>query len=214
MSITNTEKQARFRKKETLKRGAEQIFREWQTHPTGSHMSDGEVLGLLEKAYELPTGWTDQDYENAVKRLEQLRLDFLTNSRDLSNDVHKARSTDPETGQVRFRPGMVDQARLDTEIAHELARHLISAVKLSKATDVASAAAIMEVVRSVARDMIVSAEVSRSFATASCLAALPQYLDRPEWFVEEFADLLKDRLGNELSRKLGTALLAPKKEWS
>jgi hypothetical protein len=63
MNITNSEKQARFRKKEVLKRGVEQIFREWQMHPTGSRIPAEDVVELLEKASELPAGWTDEDYQ-------------------------------------------------------------------------------------------------------------------------------------------------------
>lgn len=212
MNITNSEKQARFRKKEVLKRGVEQIFREWQMHPTGSRIPAEDVVELLEKASELPAGWTDEDYQWAVNRLEQLRLDLLTNAHDLSNDVNVAHSTDPKTGQVRFKPGMVDQARNDVEAGHELARHLISAIRLSKCSEVATTAAIMEVVRHVARDLVLSPEVPRSRATTVCLAALPQSSDRPEWFVDEMLNMLRDRLGNNLCRQIGSKMISGKKE--
>lgn len=212
MNITNSEKQARFRKKEILKRGTEQIFRAWQTHLTGSHIPAEEVLELLEKASELPAGWTDGDYQQAVNKLEQLRLDLLTNAHDLSTDVNAAHSTNPKTGQVRFKPGMIDTARSDVEAGHELARHLISAIRLSKCGEVATTAAIMEAVRHVARDLVVSPEVPRSRATTACLAALPGCLDRPEWFVEEMVDLLRDRLGNHLCTQIGFKLSSGARE--
>lgn len=212
MNITNSEKQARFRKKEVLKRGVEQIFREWQMHPTGSRIPAEDVVELLEKASELPAGWTDEDYQWAVNRLEQLRLDLLTNAHDLSNDVNVAHSTDPKTGQVRFKPGMVDLAKNDVEAGHELARHLISAIRLSKCSEVATTAAIMEVVRHVARDLVLSPEVPRSRATTVCLAALPQSSDRPEWFVDEMLNMLRDRLGNNLCRQIGSKMISGKKE--
>lgn len=206
MNITNSEKQARFRKKEVLKRGVEQIFRDWQMHIMGSHIPPEEVLELLEKASELPAGWTDDDYQQTVDKLEQLRLDLLTNAHDLSNDVNTAQSTDPKTGQVRFKPGMVDMARSDVEAGHELARHLISAIRLSKSGEVATTAAIMEVVRHVARNLILSPEIPRSRATTTCLAALPQCLDRPEWFVDEMVNMLRDRLGSDLCSQIASKL--------
>lgn len=213
MSITNTEKQARFRKKEVLKRGAEQIFKEWQMHPMGSRTPAEEVYGLLEKACELPPGWTDGDYANAMSRLEQLRLDFLTNSHDLSNDVNVARSTDPNTGKTRLGNGAVEKAQLDVEVGYDLARHLISAIKLSKATEVAATAAIMEVVRSVGRDLLVAPEIPRSRATTACIAALPEYHSRPDWFAEEMAALMQERLGRQLCREIAEKLLSGRKEW-
>jgi hypothetical protein len=212
MNITNSEKQARFRKKEVLKRGTEQIFREWQMHPTGSRIPPEDVLSLIEKASELPAGWTDEDYQRAVDRLEQLRLDLLSNAHDLSTDVNVAHSTDPKTGQVRFKPGMVDLARNDVEAGHELARHLISAIRLSKCSEVATTAAIMEVVRHVARDLVLSPEIPRSRATTACLATLPQSSDRPDWFVDEMLNMLRDRLGNSLCRQIASKIMTGKKE--
>lgn len=213
MNITNSEKQARFRKKEVLKRGSEQIFREWQMHAMGSNIPPGEVLDLLQKASDLPAGWSDEDYERAVNKMEQLRLDLLTNAHDLSNDVNVAHSTDRNTGQVRLKPGMVDMARSDIEAGYELARHLISAIKLSKCSEVASTAAVMEVVRHVARDLVVSPEIPRSRATTACLAALPQCLDRPEWFVDEMVNMLRDRLGTGLCSQIGSKLSSGTREW-
>lgn len=214
MNITNSEKQARFRKKEVLKRGTEGIFREWQTHLHGSHIPAEEVLELLEKASDLPAGWTDEDYQRSINKLEQLRLDLLTNAHDLSNDVNGAYSTNPETGQVRFKPGMVDMARTDVEAGNELARHLIASIKLSKCSEIATTAAIMEAVRHVAREIVVSPEIPRSRATTACLAALPQYHGRPEWFVDEMVNLLRDRLGNALCSQLGSKLASGKGEWN
>lgn len=213
MNITNSEKQARFRKKDVLKRGSEQIFRQWQTLSLGSNISAEEVLDLLEKASDLPAGWTDEDYQRSVNKLEQLRLDLLTNARDLSNDVNIAHSTDPKTGETDFKPGMVDMARSDVAAGHELARHLISSIKLSKCSEVAAAAAIMEVVRHVARNLIVLPEIPRSRATTACLAALPQYLDRPDWFVDEMVNLQQDRFGNNLCNQIGTKLSSGTREW-
>lgn len=206
MSISNSEKQARFRRKEALKRGAEQVFRDWNSNVMGSSIPPEEVLNLLQKASELPAGWMDEDYVLAVNKLEQLRLDLLTNGHDLSNDVHVAYSTEPDTGRVRLKPGAVDMARRDVEAGHELARHLISAIQLSKCGEVATTAAIMEVVRHVARDLVVSAEIPRSSATTACLLALPQYLDRPKWFVGEVTNMLRNRLGDDLCSQIGSKL--------
>ena len=100
----------------------------------------------------------------------------------------------------------------DVEAGHELARHLISAIRLSKCSEVATTAAIMEVVRHVARDLVLSPEVPRSRATTVCLAALPQSSDRPEWFVDEMLNMLRDRLGNDLCRQIGSKMISGKKE--
>jgi hypothetical protein len=213
MNTTNSEKQARFRKEEVLKRGTEGIFGEWQTNLYGSHIPPEEVRELLERASDLPAGWTDEDYQRSINKLEQLRLDLLTNAHDLSNDVNVAHSAPPKSGQSRFKPGMVEMARSDVEAGHELARHLISSIKLSKCSEIATTAAVMEAVRHVARELIVSPEIPRSRATTACLAALPQHHGRPEWFVDEMVNMLRDRLGNALCSQLGPKLASGKREW-
>jgi hypothetical protein len=70
----------------------------------------------------------------------------------------------------------------------------------------------MEVVRHVARDLVLSPETPRSRATTACLAALPQSSDRPEWFVDEMLNMLRDRLGNNLCRQIGSKIISGKKE--
>ncbi len=62
--ISNAEKQARFRKKEHLKRRANSIFQEWQFRPDCFKSKTPEnIKRSLDKAVDLPSGWTDKDYE-------------------------------------------------------------------------------------------------------------------------------------------------------
>jgi hypothetical protein len=41
---------------------------------------------------------------------------------------------------------------------------------------------------------------------------LPQSSDRPEWFVDEMLNMLRDRLGNNLCRQIGSKMISGKKE--
>ena len=72
MPISNAEKQARYRKKEELRKYADQVFRECQMvlQRGYSHTRPSEVEAQLGVAAELPAGWTDQDLERAFKRVE------------------------------------------------------------------------------------------------------------------------------------------------
>lgn len=87
--ISNADKQARFRKKEQLKRYTDKIFRQWEGSPGRwrSKRMPEEVRHALDKAVELPSGWTDEDYECAVKKLGQYHLDLISAMDQIANDV-------------------------------------------------------------------------------------------------------------------------------
>jgi hypothetical protein len=81
MIKSNTEKQARFRKKEALKRRAGEIFRilqlgRWNLSDTST---PEEIQYNLDKIIDLPSDWTDKDYENAKLNLERFQDDFRFN---------------------------------------------------------------------------------------------------------------------------------------
>lgn len=213
MNITNAEKQARFRKKEHLKRAADQIWQEWNNMLSASPLPEEEVRSLLDKAIDLPAGWTDEDYDKVIDKLNQLRIDLLSNGNDLANDVNMAWAHDPATGRLRRRPDIAECVRTDVDLGYDLARHIIATLKLSKCSDIAASAAIMEVVRYLGRGMVVSPEIQRSRASVACLAALPEAIERPDWFAEDLVDLLQDRLGPELCRKVGSDLMTKKRSW-
>lgn len=207
MPISNSEKQARHRQKEALKKFTEQTFREWQTMALVKRHSPGEVLALLEKAAELPSGWTEEDLENAQHRLGQLRLDLVTTNHDVQNDVYEALFSTEEFKRTPRPAGFVEDARRSVAETHALADHLISALKLSKLKDAEKAAAVAEAVRHVGRELSVSPHIHQSKATAMCLASMPMFYRRPEWFLDAFAKWLEYQLGEDGARSFGKHLV-------
>jgi len=207
ISITNPEKQARFRKKEVLKKRSEQYFREWQVMASRSRVQPREASKLFSDAAELPSGWTDEEYGGALQKLEQLRIDLITSQDYVRNDIHEAVNTEggfmasPDPGKF------IAETKSAVNDAHDLAAHLISALELSRCNDAGKAAALMEVMRHVGRNIANSTKIPKSDATAVCLATLtPQYA-RPDWFVAKMTRWLSFRLEEELSHELGTQLL-------
>jgi hypothetical protein len=207
-TVTNAEKQARFRKKEELRKLAEQFFREWQVMAIHSRAQPRHVLKLLSDAADLPSGWTDEEYGWAVQKLHQLRTDLIGSQNHIENDVQEAMNNQDEF-ITSAEPGkwLVESKRAVND-AHSLAAHLISALELSRCNDAGKAAALMEVVRHLGRAIANSQTVPKSNATTVCLAALPSQYDRPTWFAPMLAHWLAYQLDEELTRDLGKQLLS------
>jgi hypothetical protein len=89
MGMTNQEKQERFRKKEYLKKIADDIFRDWQSRGlldcTKDHKS---VRSELDRIIDLPSGWRDDDYQHAINSLNTIVRELYSNNPYLlQNDI-------------------------------------------------------------------------------------------------------------------------------
>lgn len=201
--ISNADKQARFRKKEHLKRRATSIFHEWQFRPDYFKSKTPEdVKHSLDKAIDLPSGWTDKDYERAEQTLDQLRNDFLRGSDQLAIDIDDARQD-----LIPFDPAKLRENDIAIEKARALAAHMISALKISSCNDAEQAAALMEALRFVGRSLAIQSDIPRSQATAMSLASIGREYDRPEWFAAKLADTISAQAGNRLAREVGRHLI-------
>ena len=207
MSITNAEKQARFRKKEELKRFADQILRDGQLAiARGGRNAPEQVLAFISDAVELRPGWTDQDYRLAVRKLEQFRLDLFSTHDQIGVDVFDGRNALARFGKEIRGGALREEVDGATTEAYALADHILSAMRLSSCTAVEQAAALMEAVRMVGRNLANMGDVPRSNATTMCLAALWSHYERPAWFEEELANVLSLQLDATLLRDLGQRL--------
>jgi hypothetical protein len=208
--ISNAEKQARFRKKELLKREADKIFRQWESSIGRwrySKRTPEEVRHALDEAVALPSGWTETDYEFALKKLGQYHLDLISSVDQIANDIdgdwasrkfNLMTAVDPDRSIADYKAAV--------EKAWAVASHLISALKLSNCVPSEQAAIVMEVVRYVARSLVSNREIHQSQATAMCLAnAGPQY-DRPAWFAEKLAETIRQQVGSDLAHEVGLCL--------
>jgi len=205
--ISNAEKQARFRKKEELKRFAEQCSRDAQLG-LFQHGAEGPaMLAQMQSNADLPSGWTDEDFELAVHRIHQLKMDLISPNNDLANDVYDSLGVleEPRTRPLRALRKESDQAIADTRA---LADHLISAIELTSLGHAERAAAVLEALRYVARSLANDRPLRRSNASIVCLSILPPHYQRPDWFAEGFADWFASRLGNDAPKdEIATKLL-------
>jgi hypothetical protein len=209
MPKTNAEIQVRYRKKQKLEKIKDQAFKEWQLVMGFGPRREtpDEIHTLLEKAASLPSGWDEEDFEQACDRIDQLRAEFLSPQDDLKEDVENGAGL---TEAFINNPNFFRKLKSDTNKSifktHALASHLISALELSTLSNSERAAAVMEAIRHVGRATASSADIAKSDAMIVCQASLPSHYDRPDWFLAYFAKWLKNRLGKELAHELGKRL--------
>ncbi len=210
MPLTNAEKQARFRKKEQLNKHVSQVSRDCQ-FIAGSkpylRSTFGDIDSQLREAASLPSGWTDEDLSRASTRVRNIHGDVLGAVDLIGADVQAARDarqalmTSPNP-----KKWLADNKKAERDTI-ALAGHLVSALDLSQLPNEERAAALMEVVRHVGRSLANSASIGQSDATAVCLTAVNPHYERPEWFVDRFANWLRLRVDDDTRKALGARLV-------
>ena len=208
MPITNAEKQARFRKKQELKKFKDQVFKEWQLGMgfRPRRETPDEILALLEEAASLPASWNEEDFERAWHRISQLRFDFVSPQDDLKMDVMNGAGFSEEFASTPDPGKLFSDTDEYISKTRALASHLISALELSALSNSERAAAAMEAIRHVGRATANSADMAKSDAMIVCQASLPSYYDRPDWFLDSLTKWLANRLDEELVHELGKRL--------
>lgn len=209
--ISNADKQARFRKKEVLKRHADNVYRQWEQSRNRWRIptrTPGDARHALDKAVELPSGWTDEDVEHALRMLGQCQMDLDLSVDQIANDVNGDWATRSREFVTTPDPAKFQaENKAAIQKAQALASHQISALKLSDCKDADQAAAVMELLRFIGRSLANDKNVRRSHATALCLASIgPQY-DRPDWFAEELAKTIGQQLDKKLAHEVGQHLI-------
>ena len=207
--LSNAEKQARFRKKVELATLAHNVFQEWQdvSPDTASDIKPEHVRSLLSRAAALPSGWTDEDYEQAGRRIGQVRNELLASLNELQNDVYETRPLE-EYLKPQDSGASVDELQKAVSDARALASHLISGIELSPIENADKAAAVMEALRHVGRTLAASSEVAKSAGNAVCLVSLQRPHGNPDWLMERFLEYLVAHLDEASVRELGERLVA------
>ena len=209
MPITDAEKQIRFRKKEALKREAENAFRHLQLSLGlhRQHKTPQEIRIALDKAIDLPSGWTDEDYVRAQQKLVHIFHDIISMPDELKNDFDEGTNSSLKFMTTPDPASLLKEEKLALEKTRALASHLISALNLSDCSDAEKAAAILEAVRTVGRSISNQQEIPRSAATAFCLSSLGPHYARPKWFAKRLAKTLISQLDQKLSKEVGHLLI-------
>ena len=199
MGFTNQEKQERFRKKEYLKKVADKIFRDWQFLGWRNSQKDPKDVKLeLEKIADLPSGWSDADYDQALKAF-QIFSDELHSGNPylLQNDIYAGRDSvcNPMTSPDSVR--LIREQKNAVLQAKKLVSHINSAMDLSGGVASDNAAVVMELARNAGLSLLKERIVPKSKAAAICLLMTNPLQKEPEWLLDELAVILKEQLGED-----------------
>lgn len=204
MGFTNQEKQERFRKKEYLKKVADKIFRDWQLLGWRDFDKDPKDVKLrLEKIADLPSGWDDADYNQALKAFQIFSDELYSgNPYLLQNDIYAGRNSacDPMTSPDGVR--LIREQKNAVWQAKKLVSHINSAMDLSGGVASDNAAVVMELARNAGLSLLKERIVPKSKASAICLLMTNPLQKKPEWLVDELAAILKEQLGEDGVKQL------------
>lgn len=201
MPYTNAEKQERYRKKEWLVNYGNQIIAQTMgsINPQRWYLKSkdpAEIQNRIDRIVDLPSGWTDEDFENAKNALYNIQLDFYDNPHLLSNDIRDGRGNEfmvsPHPSEV------VTQQKKAIADAQKLVAHIISSFELTDLRQSDLAAVVMEVMRYVGRLLTDMKDIPKSHATAMCFACIGKQFEKPEWL----AEVLVDYLGWQMEKPL------------
>ena len=199
MRFTNQEKQERFRKKEYLKKVADKIFRDWQFLGWRNSQKDPKDVKMeLEKIANLPSGWSDADYDQALKAFQIFSDELYSgNPYLLQNDICAGRDSvcDPMTSPDGVR--LIREQKNAVWQAKKLVSHINSAMDLSGSVASDNAAVVMELARNAGLSLLKERIVPKSKAATICLLMANPLQQKPEWLVDELAVILKEQLGED-----------------
>lgn len=199
MSFTNQEKQERFRKKEYLKKISDEIFRDWQLLGWREFQKDPKTVKMeLEKIADLPSGWNDADYEQALKAFQIFSDELYSgNPYLLQNDVYAGRDSvyAPMTSPDGVR--LIREQKNAVWQAKKLVSHINSAMDLSGGIASDNAAVVMELARNTGLSLLKERITPKSKAAAICLLMTNPLQKKPDWLIDELAVILKEQLGED-----------------
>ena len=193
MSITNAEKQERHRKKEELKKYANQLFFEWQMRSLGNYqVNPQDIKNRVETLSDLPSKWTDEDYSKAKKSIEQVLLEVYDNPHLLSNDINDARDlrTVPDAKLHMF----VSSVKKAETNAKKFVAHIQSLFSLVNIDLSDQAAILAELMRIVGRNLLDKKTIPMTNANTQCLATIGPQFERPNRFTKKLARILAENL--------------------
>lgn len=178
MALTNNEKQMRHKKLESLKKYGNEVLVQLLFMNSGINQpiekSNEEIKSEIESIVNLPSGWTDEDYNLAIKKIRNMNIRVLENPHLMNNDINRARSIYDSD----FNTLEVHKAEYK---AAEVVRNIKSTLKLSELKITDQIAAIAEVMRFLGVELLDEKKVPITFANATALSLIDQNYEKPDW---------------------------------
>ncbi|MBP5587111.1 MAG: hypothetical protein J6X37_00070 [Treponema sp.] len=206
MALTNNEKQIRHKKLEELKKYGNQVLIQSIFMNSGynplSEKSKEEIREEIESITNLRSGWTDEDYEAALKKIKNITMASYDNPHLMNNDIHGSHSI--QDGNYNM-----DELRRAKYKAPEVVRNIKSILKLSELNKSDQIAVIAEVMRQLAKEILNEKRVPKTFANATALSLIGHQYEKPEWMWHAVALNLFEQNGKDKTDIIANVLLDP-----
>ena len=199
MALTNNEKQIRRKQLEALKKYGNDVLLHLilsNSHIRGEYnKSNEELKAEIDDIVNLPNGWTNEDYKTAEKKIEHLLHAVYENSHLLRNDINAARNImNPHFDMNELR-------RAECK-ASETARNIKSILKLPELTKSDQIAVVAEVMRQLARELLMERNIPITFANATAFSLIGHQYAKPEWVCNILARNLHTQCSREFTDNL------------
>ena len=203
MALTNNEKQIRHKKLEALKKYGNDVLVQLFFMNNGINRprekSNEEIKAEIESIVNLPSGWTDEDYDLAIQKIRNMNVTALCNPHLMNNDInYRSRNFEPNISEFEIR-------RVEYKAA-EVVRNILSTLKLSELSKSDQIAAVAEVMRRLAVELLSEKSKPVTFANATALSLIDSNYEKPEWVNEILAQNLYIQNGKENAKKIAKAL--------
>ena len=209
MALTNNEKQIRHKKLEALKKYGNEVLVQLFFMNDGINRpiekSNEEIKAEIDSIVNLPSGWTDEDYNLAIQKIRNMNITALSNPHLMNNDINGARSifdSNFDTWEVR---------KAEYKAA-EVVRNIKSTLKLSELKVTDQVAVIAEVMRFLGVELLNEKKVPVTFANATALSLIDQNYEKPDWTWQVLAQNLYVQNSKEKAEIIAKELSNPEME--
>jgi hypothetical protein len=206
MALTNNEKQIRHKKIEALRNFGNQVLIRRVFTNTGFNplieKSNEEIKEEIEAIVNLPSGWTDEDYEVAVRKLNNILNISYDNPHLMNNDINGAYG-------IMDSDFNLDELRKAEYKAPEVVRNIKSILKLSELNKSNQIAVVAEVMRQLAKEILDEKKIPKTFANATALSLIGHQYDKPDWTWELLAHNLYIQNSKEKTDIIAAELTSP-----
>lgn len=206
MALTNNEKQIRHKKLEALKKYGNDVLVQLIFMNSGIsrpiEKSNEEIKDEIDSIVNLPSGWTDEDYDLAIQKIRNMNITALSNPHLMNNDIN-------------YRERIFEENFSGFEIrgieykAAEVVRNIQSTLKLSELKKTDQIAAVAEVMRRLAVELLSEKIKPKTFANATALSLIDQNYEKPDWVCEVLAQNLFVQNGADKADEIAKALKNP-----
>lgn len=207
MALTNNEKQIRHKKLEALKKyGNEVLFQLFFYNSGGINRTiektNEEIKVEIESIVDLPSGWTDDDYNLSIQKLKNMNISAIANPRLMNNDINYLERFDENPNIRAF-----DIRKIEYKAA-EVVRNILSTLKLSELNKSDQIAAVTEVIRRLAVELLSEKIKPKTFANATAFSLIDSNYEKPAWTNEVLAQNIYVQNGKENAKIIAKALLS------